>query len=174
MKALAGVVFALFWTLLIGEFRDWCPRWAKWVIQRTAAKLEPGRRKKALAFWLGELDVIDGPVSKLVFALGTALSTPETLRRFRVARWKQSWLRPRSLPRVAFSTDRIPRRVLSLAVRMLPATVRQRYWEEWLAVMEEYRVRPPRAGGGSALKLFGFSLSLLVAAPRMALLLRRT
>jgi exopolysaccharide biosynthesis polyprenyl glycosylphosphotransferase len=69
MKWLASALTLLVVPALLSEFTDWCPRFAEWIIKRGVQRLPTESRDRYEEEWLGELDVVPGKLSKLVFSL---------------------------------------------------------------------------------------------------------
>jgi hypothetical protein len=64
---------AIILKLTIVEVQDWMPTFARWIINRSAAKLPKHERERFREEWLAHLDEYPGRLSKICHAVGCAL-----------------------------------------------------------------------------------------------------
>ena len=80
MKLAISILLVLFVPLLLQEFGELAPWMAERLLQWGTGWLPREYRERYEQDWLGELDVIPGKITKLVFAFRVLVRVPATQR----------------------------------------------------------------------------------------------
>lgn len=114
-----GFIFAaIVVPLLLAEFTDWCPRLAERVLRAASLAIPAERRHDMHRQWLGDLDMIPGRLSKLLFAVGIVVRSAAIASAARaLAARRASPARRSTIIQVSAELSRSTNAVLLAAVR---------------------------------------------------------